>query len=225
LRRRGIVIVEPSNLASNRREFLQGLFPLGVLLSSSCGLLSASSGLQNKPQNEPAEHKFLKDSGLTMREVFRFAFLWTYVPIMQALATQMGREKLIDMIKEATATYWTRWTESYTRKLPEKDFAAFSKMDTLEGISDNAERLKHFWSLAFTAQRIEATPKSYELKVTECLWAKTFREANAGDIGFASICYGDEVMAAAFDQRLKLIRTKTLMNGDDCCHCRWVWEG
>ena len=61
-------------------------------------------------------------------------------------------------------------------------------------------------------------------KVTECLWAQTFREANAGNIGFASICYGDEAMAAAFDRRLKLIRTKTLMQGDDSCPCRWVWE-
>jgi hypothetical protein len=98
-------------------------------------------------------------------------------------------------------------------------------MDTLEPTIDNAEHRKHFWSLAYTAQRIEHTSKSYELKVTDCLWAQTFREANAGDIGFASICYGDEAMAAAFDHRLKLIRTKTLMQGDDCCPCRWVWEG
>jgi len=63
------------------------------------------------------------------------------------------------------------------------------------------------------------------MKVTECIWSQTFREANAGDIGFISICYADEAIAEAFDQRLKLIRTKTLMKGDDCCHFRWVWEG
>jgi hypothetical protein len=98
-------------------------------------------------------------------------------------------------------------------------------MDTLETTIDNAEHRKHFWSRAYTSQSIEDTPRSYEMKVTECLWAQTFREANAGDIGFASICYGDEAMAAAFDQRLKFIRTKTLMKGDDCCHFRYVWEG
>jgi hypothetical protein len=215
------VIIKPSNLASSRRVFLQGLFASGALLYSGCGLLSASSRLQNKP----AKHKFLEDSGLTMREVFRIAYLWTYIPMMQALAAQIGREKLVEMVKEATLAYWTQRTESFARGLPERDLAAFFKMELIEGIFDNAEHTEHFWSLANTTQSIEDTPKSYEMKVTECLWAQTFREANAGDIGFASFCYGDEAIAAAFDQRLKLIRTKALMKGDNCCHFRWVWEG
>ena len=62
------------------------------------------------------------------------------------------------------------------------------------------------------------------MEITECLWAQTFREANAADLGFVTICYQDEVMAAAFDPRLKLTRIKTLMNGDDGCHFHWVWE-
>jgi len=215
------VIIKPSNLDSSRREFLQGLFPGGTLLLSSCGLLSASSGLQNKP----AKHKFLENSGLSIREAFRFAFLWTYIPMMEAVAARIGREKFVEILKEATGIYWAQYTKSFTERLQKKDFDAFLSMDTLKPTIDNAEHRKHFWSLAYTAQRIEHTSKSYELKVTECLWAQTFREANAGDIGFASICYGDEAMAAAFDQRLRLIRTRTLMQGDDCCPCRWVWEG
>ncbi len=219
------MIIEPPNLASSRREFLQGLFPAGASLCYDCGLLSASSRLQNNSQNKPAKHKFLEDSGLTMREAFRFAFLWTYIPMMQALAAQIGREKLVAMVKEATGIYWAQQARGFAQRLQKKDRDAFFSMDTLETTIDNAERRKHFWSLAITTQSIEDTPKSYEMKVTECLWAQTFREANAGDIGFASICYGDEAMAAAFDQRLKLIRIKALMKGDDCCHFRWVWEG
>jgi hypothetical protein len=219
------VVIEPSNLASSRREFLQGLFPAGALLCSGCGLLSASSGLQNNSQNKPTKHKFLEDSGLTMREAFRFAYLWTYIPMMQTLAAQIGREKLVEMVKEATGIYWAQQTRSFAQRLQKNDLDTFFSMDTLDTTIDNAEHRKHFWSLAYTAQRIERTAKSYEMKVTECLWAQTFREANAGDIGFASICYGDEAMAAAFDQRLKLIRTKALMKGDDCCHFRYVWEG
>jgi hypothetical protein len=214
-------MIKTSNLDSSRREFLKGLVPGGALLFSGCGLLSATSGLQNKS----AKHKFLEDSGLSMREAFRFAFLWTYIPMMEALAARIGREKLVEMLKEATDFYWAQYTKSYAERLQKKDFDAFLSMDTLEPAIENAEHRKHFWSTAYTAQNIEQTSKSYELKVTECLWAQTFREANAGDIGFASICYGDEVMATAFDKRLKLIRTGTLMQGDDCCPCRWVWEG
>ena len=215
------MIFKPSDLASSRRVFLQGLFPAGALLCSGCGLLSASNRLQNKP----AKHKFLEDSGLTMSEAFKFAFQWAYIPMIQTLAAQIGREKLVEMVKEATGIYWAQQTRSFAQRLQKKDRDAFFSWDTLETAIDNAEHRKHFWSRAITTQTIEDTQKSYEMKVTECLWAQTFREANAGDIGFASICYGDEAMAAAFDQRLKLIRTKALMKGDDCCHFRYVWEG
>jgi hypothetical protein len=71
--RRGIVIITPSNLASGRREFLQGLLPAGALVFSCCGLLSASAEIQDKP----AKNKSLEGSDLTMRDAFWFAYLWT----------------------------------------------------------------------------------------------------------------------------------------------------
>jgi hypothetical protein len=219
------VNTKPSDLASSRREFLKGLFPAGGLFCSGCGLLSASNRPQNDSQKEPAKHKFLEDSGLTMSEAFRFAFQYSYIPMMQELADRIGREKFVGMLREATGIYWAQQTKNYVRQLQGKDFNAFMNMDTFETTIDDARRRQSFWSHALTIQRIERTPNSYEMKVTECLWAQTFREANAGDIGFACICYGDEVMAAAFDERLKLTRTKALMKGDDCCHFRWVWEG
>jgi hypothetical protein len=159
-----------------------------------------------------------------MREAFRFAFQWVYIPMMEALAARIGREKLVAMLKEATGIYWAQQTRNYALRLQKKNFDAFLNMDTLDPAIDDPDHRRHFWSLAYSAQRIEHTSNTYELKVTECLWAQTFREANAGDIGFAGICYGDDAMAAAFDRRLKLIRTKTLMQGDDSCPCRWVWE-
>jgi hypothetical protein len=145
--------------------------------------------------------------------------------MMQELAARIGREKLVEMVKEATGIYCGQWARDYAQRLQIRDFDAFFRWDTLDPPIEDAERRKRFWSCALTSQRIERTPESYEVKITECLWAQTFREANAADLGFATICYGDEAMAAAFDQRLNLTRTKTLMNGDNCCHFRWVWEG
>jgi hypothetical protein len=219
------VIIKPSNLASSRREFLLNVLPVGILPCFAWGSLSALTFPQDAQKISEKKHKFLEDSGLTMREAFRFAYLWTYIPMMLALADQIGREKLVGMLKEATANYWTQRTRSFAQGLPKKDFEAFLSWDYLDPTLDNTEHRKHFWSLAYTTQTIENTPKSYEMKVTECLWAQTFREANAGDIGFASFCYADEAIVAPFDQRIKLTRTKALMRGDDCCHFRWVWEG
>jgi hypothetical protein len=219
------MLTKLSKSASTRREFLQGLFPAGALLCSGCGLLSAADRVQDSPQNKAAQHKFLEDSGLMMREAFRFAFQWTYIPLMQELAARIGREKLVEMVKKTTGVYWGQLARNYAQRIQKRDLDAFFGWDTLDPPIEDTERRKRFWSRALTSQRIERTPKSYEVKITECLWAQTFREANAADLGFATICYGDEAMATAFDARLKLTRTKTLMNGDDCCHFRWVWEG
>jgi hypothetical protein len=216
---------EITSFVSSRRDFLKNILPAGTLFCFTSSRLSALACDPATQKATEAKHKFLEDPGLTMREVFRFAYMWTYIPMMQALATQLGREKLIGLVKEATGAYWAELTRSYAQKLPKKDLAAFFRIDPLEAIIDNKEHRESFWSLANTTQTIESTAESYEMKVTECLWAQTFREANEGDLGFASICYADEAMAAAFDPRLKLIRTKALMKGDDCCHFRWVWEG
>jgi len=210
---------------STRREFLQGMFPAGALLCSGCGLLSAADRVQDSPQNKAARHKFLEDSGLTMSEAFRFAFQWTYIPLMKELAAQIGREKLVEMVKEATGVYGGQWARDYARRLQKKDLDAFFSWDVLDPTIENAEHRKHLWSHLYTTQTIEHTPKSFEMKFTECLCAQTCREVTAADLGFATIWYGDEAMAAAVDPRLKLTRTKTLMEGDDCCHFRWVWEG
>ena len=218
------MIVESSNSPTCRRSFLLNVLPAGSMFCLGYGSLSAMAGGQHTKKTDEKRHRFLEDSGLTMREAFRFAYRWTYIPMMEALAAQVGREKLIELIKEATAAYWSQRTRSMAQRLAKKDLAAFFSWDILDTALDNTEHREHFWSLANSPQTIEETPKSYEMKVSECLWAQTFREANAGDIGFASICYGDEAIAAAFDPRLKLIRTKALMRGDDCCHFRWVWE-
>jgi hypothetical protein len=66
--------------------------------------------------------------------------------------------------------------------------------------------------------------RKVEIKITECLWAKTFRAANAADIGYATICYSDFAGAVAFNPKMRLVRTKTLMQGHDCCNHRWVLE-
>jgi hypothetical protein len=48
---------------------------------------------------------------------------------------------------------------------------------------------------------------------------------NAADIGFATVCFTDYATAAAFNPKLKMIRSKTLMQGHDCCNHRYVMEG
>jgi hypothetical protein len=54
--------------------------------------------------------------------------------------------------------------------------------------------------------------------------AKTFKELNATDIGYVLNCRPDFAMAKAQHPKLRLKRTQTLMQGDDCCNHTWYWK-
>ncbi len=72
---------------------------------------------------------------------------------------------------------------------------------------------------------VEDTETAFALRVTECIWADTFLKEDAGDIGFALICHGDYAWPQGFNPKIRMIRDKTLMQGDSYCNHRYVFEG
>jgi hypothetical protein len=69
----------------------------------------------------------------------------------------------------------------------------------------------------------EDTEDVFELEVTECIWASVFKEAGLdGDIGHASVCNMDYAWPVAFNPDFKMERSKTLMQGHECCNHRYV---
>jgi len=77
--------------------------------------------------------------------------------MMQELAARIGREKLVEMVKEATSGYCGQWARNYAQRLQKRDLDAFLGWDTLDPPIEDAERRKRFWSCALTSQRIERT--------------------------------------------------------------------
>ena len=65
-------------------------------------------------------------------------------------------------------------------------------------------------------RKLEDTEKRQAYRFTRCMWAEIFAELDALDIGFW-LCEGDAPMASAFNPAIGFRRTKTLMEGDDCC--------
>jgi hypothetical protein len=163
--------------------------------------------------NTPEGHKFLEKSEMTYKDIFDFAHNFAFIPYMQRLAEEIGRDKFIEMLKQAGIEIAT----AQAKEQPQENLKAFIAF---------FKRLwnEPFWRHILTWEIGEETDSVFEWKVRECLWAKTFREANASDIGYATCCYGDFAYASACNPKLKLIREKTLMQGHDCCHFRYVWE-
>ena len=165
--------------------------------------------------NTSGKHKFTDDSGMTFEEVSDLAFRSHLIPLMQGLADELEDRSFIEILKRAATRAGSRRGVDHARNLGSNDFAAFT------GVMRDPDRfLQHI----ITYDVVEDTDETFEIKVTECLWAKTFRANDAQDIGHAAICHPDYAEAQAFNPKMRMIRTKTLMQGHDCCNHRWIWE-
>jgi hypothetical protein len=210
------MVIEPSNLASSRREFLLSVLPAGTLFFLGCGSLSSMASGQDTQKTGVKKHKFQEDSGMSFQEVFEFAYR-DHLDLMQFLAKEIGKDRFLEMLKRDGDEWAKREAQKELKTLPANDFATFR--------AEGRKKPNRFWEHVITSVIVEDTDRAFETKVTECLWAKTHREAKAADLGYILCCYPDFPFATAFNPKLKLIRTKTLMQGDDYCNHRWVWEG
>jgi hypothetical protein len=212
------VIIKLSNLASSRREFLLNIFPAGTIFCLGCGSLSAWAPGQEVQKAVEKKHKFQEDSGMSYEEVFNFVFKDDYIPLLQNLAQRLKGIDFIEMLKAVTNEMAIGLGRESARMSPKNDLAAF--------VSKGKKRFSSpFYNHVLTYTIVEDTEKVFDEKITECLFAKTFREANASDIGYATQCHGDFGFVEGFNPKIRLTRSKTLMQGDDCCDFRWVWEG
>jgi hypothetical protein len=191
----------------DRRDFLTKSLPAGAGLCLGCWLaLTESSGQEpEKPEATPPSDSFRTqtavDTGMSYERVFNFAFRDHSIPYLLALADRVGRDKLVEMLKATTDDLWFR------REFRQQFFKNFP-----------ADWTRH----AVVQQQLEKTDQVMVLKVTRCLWAETYRAANAADIGYAMWCYGDYAMARS--SKRKLERNQTLMQGHECCLLKWTKE-
>lgn len=160
-----------------------------------------------KSQEESEKHKFQNELSQTYEDAFRWRYDY-YINIVERLCGYLGRDKLLEMIKCAV----------------DENNKRISTDNPKHTLTSFVEYGKEAYKNMMTYEIIEESDKVYEMKVTECLWAKTFQDQNAADIGYATICHGDFSEARAYHPKLKLERTKTLMEGHDCCNHRWTWE-
>ena len=210
-----------SSFEQSRRQFFSKILPAGSLLCIGCGHLLSCARPEEKaavPEEDTAvpaaKHKFLEDSGMSFEEVYNFAFKEFYIPIMKNLANEIGKDEFIEMLKRARSELSKQEGQNLAKSLGKNDIASLAAF-----LKDNV-----FSNNAFTDEIVEETDQAFAANTTECLYAKTFREADAADIGYAAFCHGDYAWISAFNPEMKMIRTKTLMQGHDCCNHRQVLE-
>jgi hypothetical protein len=206
--------LEPRPL-SGRRSFLKIAVSGGALLCLGGPCLLRASQSEEKAKAPGQKHKFLADSGWSFAETFLVAYA-APLTIWRGLEKEIGREKLHEMMKRIIDQPEAQQSAGSAKKAGMNDLAAYTQ---------NFRKPDSLFQNVLTFQVIEDTPQAFEIKVTECLWAKTYRDLYAGDLGYILSCYADFTSAKKFNPKMRMIRTKTLMQGDDCCNNRYVIEG
>jgi hypothetical protein len=163
-------------------------------------------------ESDQEVHKFLRDSGLTNERAFQFAYTNTLIPYLRALGKDMDPDAYLEQLREISSDRARELFSGFAEQLPSNDLDTFTA-PYRDPDSQNANVL--------TIEIVEFSEDVCEYRVTECLWAKTFKDAGAADLGLACICHPDYAAIEAFNPEFEMVRDKTLMEGHDCCNHRY----
>jgi len=195
----------------NRREFVTRATTVCSMFCFGGGSLLALFRSGQEASSSPEKHKFLRDVAMSYDELFKFTVGRMLIPTIGAVAAKVG----IDVVQEAILEGFKKRIAARVKSLPKRGLADFTQ---------NFKSQDPFNVNTWTKEILQDTDKVFEMRVSECLWAKAFREANAADLGFKIVCSLDYVTAETFNPRIKLIRDKTLMQGYDCCNHKYIFQ-
>ena len=196
----------------SRRTFLTRTIPACAL---ACAIQPAMPLLASKGETPLfGEHKF--DGPFPGKMTHRMYFELMYGQMAQttkAFMEKYGEKEVLDFIKERTEKRMTSFGKSEAQRHGDK--VSFEKY---------VEKFRGGYENALTKEVVKDTDTVFELKVTECIWHEAFKRFGAQEIGAAEVCHGDYAWARGYSPHLRMERTKTLMEGHDCCNHCYIWD-
>ena len=134
------------------------------------------------------------------------------VPLIKALQAELGEERANTIVRKALGHLYRKYGEKWWRK---------------QGARDFGQKMASAWD-GFAAgdaldyEVIKQTPDAFEINVTECRYAKFYKEIGAPELGFLLTCSADFTMAEGFGADVQLARTQTIMQGASHCDFRYA---
>ncbi len=204
--------MDRSNAVERRSFLLVGVPACAAVCAGLCGLahgVTPQDPAQAAPQ--AAKHPFDEEvpRKFTFRQLQRIQ-LMIPMDLAKYLTRNLGRDKGLELLKAYATETSTRDAREVAEQMKGNDFAALKKLFSPQEYQNR-----------LVMEVTESTDRVHQLKVTECLWARTCLDAKAGEEGYAMICHGDYAFARAFNPKIEMVRDKTLMQGDAYCNHRY----
>ena len=139
------------------------------------------------------------------------------IPLLfKLLSDQIEHEKALETVQKAVSEHYYNKAKEILQNKPVTKLHDFIDMF----VSFESEFMKN----TFRYEVIESTDTKHVLNVTFCPYAKVFLKMGSPELGYVWWCNNDFVYSDAAGPNVKLVRTKTLMQGDDCCDFCYTWE-
>ncbi len=132
------------------------------------------------------------------------------VPVIRAVSQRIGTGEALAILKEVNQ---------------QEAFQRGQNMMRAEGQTGIEELVKDVdsWGVGgiWEMDVLEQTSTNYFFNVLRCPYYEKYRELGLDEFGVEFSCCRDEPFARGFNPRLKLVRTKTIMEGADFCDFRY----
>lgn len=163
-------------------------------------------------------HKFDEKLDITYGQYIRDSMAGE-VALQRELERVLGKEKTHTILREWAEKRTIKGLKKYLKDTGVKinNFEDFKKHMDEMWVSEHVAK-------THTCETTNSSLESVTYTVTECIWAKMMRELDAPDLGLLTMCDLDFISASVYHPNIKLVREKTLMNGDACCDFTYIWK-
>ena len=134
-------------------------------------------------------------------------------PLIKAFIEEFGRDKALAVVNRVI------------RSLAQESGAQLAKQMCGNSMADFAKGL-NAWAAgdAYEMEVLELSDHKYFFNMKRCSYADMYNELGMADLGVVLSCGRDFELVEGFNSRMKLIRTKTIMEGHNHCDFRITLE-
>lgn len=195
-----------------RRELLVRTVPACAAACLGLGRVQELAGaVAGLPCQEVHKFDAPMDREFSSREVSGL-MVRGMAPVIRAMRGDMGDEETIRILNISSERFGRETGERQLQTVPDASFENFTAV--FRGMLSGNN---------LTGKVVEDTESVFALEITECIWPEVFgAEGLDGEIGHAAICNMDYSWPPAFNPAFKMERSKTLMQGHDCCNHRYI---
>ena len=134
------------------------------------------------------------------------------VPLVKALQAELGEERANAIVRKALGDLYRRYGEKWWRTQGARNFG--EKLASAFDMFAAGDALNY--------EVVKQAPDAFEVNVTECRYARFYKEIGAPELGFLLTCTADYAMTEGFGSGVQLTRTQTIMQGASHCDFRYV---